>query len=109
MTALNLGLRFLLELKLLATLEYWGFQGNGGVLRWAVGIGAPLAAAVIWGLWIAPKANHRLADPLLLMVEVILFLLGVCALWFVGQHRAAVVFGILVLINLVLLTIWQRR
>ncbi|WP_350341678.1 DUF2568 domain-containing protein [Candidatus Flexifilum breve] len=63
----------------------------------------------MWGVWIASKANHRLADPLRLMVEVILFLLGVCALWFAGQHRAAVVFGIFVLINLVLLTIWQQR
>ncbi|MBE2272330.1 MAG: YrdB family protein [Anaerolinea sp.] len=109
MTALNLGLRFLLELGLLAALGYWGFQANGGILRWAASIGAPLAVAVIWGLWIAPRANHRLADPLRLMVEVILFLLGVCALWFAGQQRAAVVFGILVLINLVLLTIWQQR
>ena len=48
---LNLGLRFVLELCMLVALGIWGFSENV-----VLGIAAPLAAAVVWGLWIAPKA-----------------------------------------------------
>src|SRR5689334_23481657 len=55
--AANLGLRFLLELCMLAALGYWGFQaGDGPVLKIVLGLGAPLLAAVVWGLFIAPRA-----------------------------------------------------
>ena len=55
---LNLGLRFVLELCMLVALGIWGFSQNV-----VLGIAAPLAAAVVWGLWIAPKATRRLRDP----------------------------------------------
>lgn len=45
--AVNLGVRFLLELCELAALGYWGFQAGGGALvRIGLGIGAPVLAAV---------------------------------------------------------------
>ena len=68
MTALNLGLRFVLELCMLVALGIWGFSENI-----VLGIAAPLAAAVVWGFWIAPKASRRLRDPLRLVVELLLF------------------------------------
>ena len=109
MTMINLGLRFALELTLLGTLGYWGFQSNGGVLRWLLGIGAPLVAAIAWGVWVAPASSNRLADPLRLVVEITLFGAGVLALWMAEQRGAAIAFGVVVLMNLVLLTFWQQR
>jgi hypothetical protein len=52
----NLVLRFLLELCALAALCYWGFKtGTGSISKAVLGIGAPLAAAVLWGLsWLRP-------------------------------------------------------
>jgi hypothetical protein len=53
----NLALRFLLELCALATLCYWGFKtGTGPISKVVLGIGAPLAAAVLWGTFVAPAA-----------------------------------------------------
>ena len=53
----NLTLAFALELCALAALGYWGFSVGGGPGAKAVlGIGAPLCAAVLWGLFAAPRA-----------------------------------------------------
>lgn len=51
----NLTLAFLLELCALVALGYWGvWTGDGPVTKAALGIGAPLCAAVLWGLFAAP-------------------------------------------------------
>ncbi len=45
----NLALRFVLELAALAALAYWGFHTGHSLLGdVALGVGAPLLAAVIW-------------------------------------------------------------
>jgi Protein of unknown function (DUF2568) len=36
----NDGLRFLLEIALLASLAYWGFSEQTGVVHWVLGLGA---------------------------------------------------------------------
>jgi hypothetical protein len=47
----NLALRFLLELCALGALGYWGFKtGNGTLAKRGFGVGAPLVAAVVWGI-----------------------------------------------------------
>ncbi|MBL8117554.1 MAG: YrdB family protein [Anaerolineae bacterium] len=106
---LNLLLRFLLELALLAAVGYWGFQTNTGVLAWVLGLGAPIGVALIWGIWVAPQSKRKLADPLRLGVEIILFGLGVLALWVAQQPTAALIFALLVIINLILLQLWRQR
>jgi hypothetical protein len=46
--SINLLVRFLLELSMLAALGYWGFTMHTGVLNKVLfGLGAPLLAAVI--------------------------------------------------------------
>ena len=60
MKVANLALRFFLEVAALVALSYWGFQaGSNDVAHWVLGIGAPLLAAVVWGLFIAPKSRYR--------------------------------------------------
>lgn len=79
--AILLGVRFLFELALLASLAYWGFDLDAEpVVRWLAGIGSPLLAAVIWGIWIAPKADRQLTDPLRFVVETVLFSIASAAL-----------------------------
>ena len=53
----NLTVAFLLELCALAALGYWGLRtASGPATKAALGIGAPLLAAVLWGLFAAPHA-----------------------------------------------------
>ena len=51
----NLVARFALELSALAALAYWGFQLTASTgVRVLAGLGAPLAAAVVWALFASP-------------------------------------------------------
>jgi 1-acyl-sn-glycerol-3-phosphate acyltransferase len=99
----NLAVRLLCELGLLVALAVWGFHtGSGAVAKVALGLGAPLLAAVIWGLWVAPPSRRRLADPARLVVEALLFAAGVAALAAAGYLLVAVIFAVVVAANIIL-------
>jgi hypothetical protein len=96
----NLGLRFILEMCLLAALAYWGFRSGDGTLRHIVlGIGAPLLAAVYWGLFLSPKATFSLAPSLKLVLEIVVFALAIAALYASGQHVLAIIFAVVAIIS----------
>ncbi|MDT4945691.1 MAG: hypothetical protein QOH14_2424 [Pseudonocardiales bacterium] len=65
---------YLCEIAMLALLVVGGWAlGNGGLLSIALAIFYPSLAVLIWSLWIAPTAVHRLADPSRLIAQVLLF------------------------------------
>jgi hypothetical protein len=98
----NDGLRFFLELAALASLAYWGFAEQDGIAQWLVGLGAPLAAATVWGTFVAPKASRPTVDPVRLVPEVGVFGAGVAALFAADQATLAVVLAALVAMHLAL-------
>jgi hypothetical protein len=105
----NLALAFLLELCLLAALGYWGFRvGSGPIARAALGIGAPLLMAVVWGVFMAPKASIQLAGPIHLVLGLVLFGMGVAALFAAGQPNLALIFALAVVLNQILTVIWHQ-
>ncbi len=98
--AINLALRFVLELCLLAALGYWGFQLDQSLLlRIVAGVGAPLLAATVWGMFVAPKAANQLADPARFGVELTLFALGAGALWLAERPSLGAALLVIYLIN----------
>ena len=106
---INLALMFLLELCMLAALGYWGFTLDQGLaIRVGAGLGAPLLAAVAWGLWMAPKASHPLPEPWHLLLELLIFGLAIAALYAASQPGLALTFGIVYAINVVLRYAWGR-
>lgn len=105
----NLALRFLLELCVLTALGYWGFQmGNGLLVKAALTIGAPLAAAWLWATFGAPGAAHELTGFLHLLLEVGVFGLAVVALMFVGRPTLAWVLGLALVSNGLLMRLWGQ-
>ncbi len=109
MQSLNLALRFLLELGLLAALAYWGFQtGVGLPARLGLGLGAPLLAAVVWGLFVAPASRRRVPLPWRLVLEAALFGAAVAGLAAAGQPTVAWAFGLLVVVNTALMLAWKQ-
>jgi hypothetical protein len=96
--SINLGVRFLLELCMLVAVGYWGFKtGSGWFLKILLGIGAPLLIAVIWGMFVAPKATYPLHGFVLLALEMVLF--GYVLAW--G-------FAVIVVINRILMFVWGQ-
>ncbi len=74
MLAINVTLRFVLELCALGALGYWGFTTGSGTLgKVVLGLGAPILAAILWGVFVAPKAVRPLQDPAKLLVELVVF------------------------------------
>jgi Protein of unknown function (DUF2568) len=99
----NLAARFLLELCLLAALAYAGLQV--GV---ALAVLAPLSAAIVWGLFVSPKARFPLSRPLWVGVQVVLFGAAVAGLMASGQDVLGEIFAVAVAVNLALVLIWSR-
>ena len=99
----NLALAFVLELCALAALGIWGFSvGGEPVMKTALGLGAPLLAAVLWGLFAAPRA--LVSAPLVGgAVKVIVFGSAVVALYVTGYHALAIVFALIVVTNTALI------
>ena len=101
-----LALRFFLELCALAALGYWGWQaGQTPVVKFALGIGAPLMAAILWGLFVAPKATIAAPSGVRLLIELAVFGLAVLALFVAGRPQLALALAIAYVIHRVLLFI----
>jgi hypothetical protein len=99
----NLAVRFLLELCLLAALAYAGLQVNI-----VLAVLAPFVAAVVWGLFVSPKARFPLSRPLWVGVQVVLFGAAVTGLVASGQGVLGAIFGVAVTVNLALVLIWSE-
>jgi hypothetical protein len=105
----NLALRFLLELGVLAALAYWGFQtGQTTISKIVLGIGAPVVAAVVWGLLGAPRASWHLKGAWRLLLEVIFFGLPTVALFVAGQHLLSVAFALVFILSTILIYVWSQ-
>jgi len=107
---LNLGLRFFLELSILVIFGYWGFKtgGNSTVLKFVIGIGSPILLAVIWGIFLAPKSSMQLGEPWKLLMELIVFGLTCWALYSTGKVNLTITFGVIYLLNKILMIIWRQ-
>ena len=104
--AVNEGLAFLLELLALGGLAWWGADTGGGLAASILlGAGAPVVAAVAWGLFAAPRARVRLPLAGVLAVKVIVFGLAAVAVAAIGRLGIAIAFAVVVVINTALATI----
>ncbi len=91
-----LTLRFLTELALIAVLVWAGVGASLPLAgRIVIAVAAPVLAMVIWGLWMAPRARRRLADPLRLAAELVLFAVAAAALALTGPVLAAALFAVI--------------
>jgi hypothetical protein len=105
----NLALRFALELTGLAAFGYWGFvAGDGLALKVLLGLGVPVIAAVLWGLFASPKAAVRLPGAAKLAFEVAWFGAATTGLVYAGRLWLAVAFAALYAVNRILLYVWRQ-
>lgn len=106
---INSGIRFLLELCLLAAISYWGFKTHSNLwLKLLLGVGLPLVVAALWGLFVAPKAVLHLPNPIHTLVELLLLSLGPAALFLSAQPTLGWIYAGLLLVNKVLLVILKQ-
>jgi hypothetical protein len=101
--------RFLLELSALAALAVWGFNtANGIALQLVLAIAAPIAAATVWGLFVAPRARFPLPTLVRSGVELLVFGSATLAIWAVGAPALAAIFAGLAVLNVALTNHWHQ-
>ncbi|MEV6428461.1 YrdB family protein [Nocardia sp. NPDC051463] len=96
----NLTLAFVMELAALAALALWGWKtGNVIAVKLVLAVGAPVLAALAWGLFASPNAtfDHSL---LAVVTKVLVFGGAAVGLWAVSYRAAAVVFVTVLVANL---------
>ena len=98
--AANDVLRFLLELLALAGLALWGWRTGPTGVNVVLAIAAPLAAAVLWGAFVAPRAPRHPGDPWRLLLEVVVFGAGALAFAGAGLGGVAIALGVLAALHL---------
>jgi Protein of unknown function (DUF2568) len=102
----NEALAFLLELAMLAALGCWGATtGSSAAVHVLLGVGAPLTAAVVWGLFAAPKARIRLPMAGVVAVKALAFGSAVIAIAAMGGDCLAACFAVIALVNTVIATV----
>ena len=100
----NLAVRFLLELGALGAVGYWGAHtGNTALAKIALGAGLPLALAVIWGTFVAPKAGVHVPGAVHILLQVVVFGSAAAALYSLHRTGLAAAFGGTVAINAALM------
>jgi Protein of unknown function (DUF2568) len=92
---------FLVEIVVLALLGFAGF-GADGAWGWVLGIGLPVATAVVWGLFAAPRARISFAG-VRLGTKLVVLGAGVVAGFVVLPLVWACLFAVVVVLNLVLM------
>ncbi len=99
----NDAVAFVVELAALAVLCAWGVRyGGTAASRWLLGLGLPAAAALLWGLFAAPRARY--GGPVTRLLVKLLVLGGaVVASFGVLPIGAAAAFAVVVAVNVTLM------
>ncbi len=106
---INLTVRFLLELCMLASVGYWGFTTHSGwALKILFGIGLPVLIALIWGVFMAPRSSRRLSGVPFTVMDIILLGSGAVALYASGLVNLAWIYAAVLIISEVLRLVWKQ-
>ncbi len=109
MKSANLALRFLLELCALGALGYWGATAQARLFpRTLLAIGAPLLAALFWGMFVSPRVRVVLPTTVRMVLGLAVFAAATAALIARGRVTAGVTLGGLALLNAILMIVWRQ-
>jgi len=85
---------------MLGAVAYWGFEtGDSAAMQALLGVGAPLLMAVVWGVFISPKAAIPLGPVRWVALQAVLFGLAAVALATFASPVLAVTFLAIVAAN----------
>lgn len=103
---INLTIRFLLEIAVLATVATWGFTNFEGFYSYFIGIGAPISMSAMWGIFAVPNDPSRSGKTVVktkgtvrLFLESIFFITGSYALYSIGYTSLFYSFSIIAILH----------
>jgi hypothetical protein len=110
MKALNEALAFILELCALAALAVWGAHTGGTTaIKILLAVAAPLAAAIAWGRFVAPRAPVTLSSVRKFAIACVVFAAATAGLIDAGHAVLGIVLAVAFLANrLILMALGER-
>lgn len=86
-------LGFALEVAMVASFVFWGFQKDS---PWDLifGIGLPAVVVVLWGVFLAPRSERRLKATMVRWFALALFLLAAAALLLAGAQVLGILMAV---------------
>lgn len=84
LTMLLMGIRFALEIGLITSFIVVGVRVTDGAVGWILGFAMAVAAAAVWGVFVAPRRQVDLALGIRLAIELALFAAAALGLVLVG-------------------------
>lgn len=88
-------LAFVSELFAFATLAVWGFVAWPFPWNIVAGIAAPVAAILVWALFVSPRAVFAVHPFVRAIVELLVYASATIALWSMGLTWVGLVYGVL--------------
>ncbi|MDP8995495.1 MAG: YrdB family protein [Pseudomonadota bacterium] len=77
-----LGVRFILELCIIAALAVWSYRGfEAFPVKLAAAVGFPSVVAIVWARYLAPHSSVQLDWNLKLILEAVIFIVATYAVW----------------------------
>jgi len=96
---LNLAIRFVLELCMFSTFAWWGFStGANTFVKIIAGAGLALAA-IVWGIFLSPKAKVKLPVSVRVVMELLLFGIAAWMLNDMGEEKKGIALVVIFIIN----------
>ncbi|MDH4112296.1 MAG: YrdB family protein [Actinomycetota bacterium] len=105
---MTLAVRFGCELGMYAALAVWGAHVGEGVAALALAVAAPLIVAMVWWMFVAPKARRPVPLAARVAVELVIFGTAALALWSTDRPVLAMVLGVLALVTSMLNAVQER-
>ena len=91
----------------MAATAYWGFATASGVTQWVLGLELRLLVAVVWGLFVSPKAKIELPRPAQFAIELLVCAAAALALATAGQPALGIVLAVVALVSGTLNYVWR--
>ena len=88
-------LAFACQLFAFATFAIWGFAAWDFPLNLVFGIGAPVAAILLWALFVSPRAVLMVHPFVRALVELFVYASATIAWWSMDQAWVGLVFGVI--------------
>lgn len=109
MQAANDALQVVLEVLVLASLAFWGWEEGDSLGRWVLAIGVPLAFAAVWATLVTRFSVSKLEDPSRLRLELAIVACAAAALVRIGHPILSVLLVLFAATQVTLTYVFHQR
>ena len=109
MQAVNDALQVVLEVLVLISLAFWGWEEGESYGRWILAFGVPVAFAILWATLVTRHSASKLDDPSRLRLELAIVACGAAALVRIGHPVLSVLLVLFAAMQLTLTYVFHQR